>query len=359
MNAINCFPSLPHAFMRRIDEFWSPARVSRPTSGSSPLERTLKIALITVGVACFGGGQATAADKVDFQKQIQPILEKNCVKCHGPEKQKGKLRLDTKDAAMKGGKDGVVLVAGDAAKSELYRRVTLPPGHDDIMPNEGDPLTKEQADLLRDWINQGADWTEPAEARPAAAPSPESQLPANFKPGVEEAKALAKFAQIGVDIRPIAMNLPWTQANFRLSATNVTDALIAPLKDVSSLTDLNLASTKVTDAGLAAIAGLTNLTRLHLEQTQITDAGLAHLKRLARLYYLNLYGTQVTDAGLEHLKGLKNLKRVYLWQSKVTEAGAESLRSAVPDLQISTGKEFDVVVKKEEKVEEKKEEEKK
>lgn len=318
-----------------------------------------RITLIAVGAVCFGCWQTRAADKVDFQKQIQPILEKNCVKCHGSEKQKGKLRLDSKDAAMKGGKDGVIIVAGDAAKSDLYRRITLPPGHDDIMPNEGDPLTKEQADLIRDWINQGADWPLTAEAKPAAAPSPESQLPANFKPGADEAKALAKFAQTGVDIRPIAMNLPWTQANFRLSATNVTDALIAPLKDVTSLTDLNLASTKVTDAGLAAIAGLTNLTRLHLEQTQITDAGLAHLKRLTRLHYLNLYGTQVTDAGLEHLKGLKRLKRLYLWQSKVTDAGVESLRTAVPDLQISTGKEFNVVVKKEEKVEEKKEEEKK
>ena len=91
---------------------------------------------------------------MDFAKEIQPILQQTCVKCHGPEKQKGKLRLDSKEAAFKGGKDGAVLTAGDAEKSELYRRIILPKGNDDVMPNEGEPLTKAQTDLIRDWINQ-------------------------------------------------------------------------------------------------------------------------------------------------------------------------------------------------------------
>src|SRR5881296_401304 len=151
-------------------------------------------------------GPARAADKVDFAKQILPILQQNCIKCHGAEKQKGKLRLDSKEAAMKGGKDGVVIVAGDADKSELYRRITLPPGHDDIMPNEGDPLSKEQTDLLRDWINQGAEWPETAAAKPAEPSNPLAGLPTDFKPGPNEAKAATKLAQLGVDIRPLALN---------------------------------------------------------------------------------------------------------------------------------------------------------
>src|SRR5436189_5606538 len=80
---------------------------------------------------------ASAAD-VDFAKQINSIFEKSCIECHGPEKQKGKLRLDSREAALKGGKDGVVIVPKDAAKSELYRRITLPKGDDDVMPNKGD-----------------------------------------------------------------------------------------------------------------------------------------------------------------------------------------------------------------------------
>ena len=318
-----------------------------------------KLIAIAVALSWFACGQGRAEDKVDFAKQIQPILRQNCVKCHGPEKQKGKLRLDSKEVAMKGGKDGAVLVAGDADKSELYRRIILPKGDDDIMPNEGDPLSKEQTDLVRVWINQGAEWPETAAAKETGPSNPLAGLPADFKPNANETKAASKFAQLGVDVRPIAMNVHWTEANFRPQGTSITDVAIAPLKDVTSLTDLNLAGTKITDAGLAAVAALTNLTRLHLELTSVTDAGLAHLKRLSNLSYLNLYGTAVTDAGLENLKELRNLRHLYVWQTKVTEAGAKNLKEALPSVEISTGAELNVVAKKEEeKTEEKKEEKK-
>jgi mono/diheme cytochrome c family protein len=319
-----------------------------------------KLMVVAVALVCSANGQARAEDKVDFAKQIQPILRQHCVKCHGPEKQKGKLRLDSKEVAMKGGKDGVVLVAGDAEKSELYRRITLPKGHDDIMPNEGDPLSKEQTDLVRLWINQGADWPETAAQNETGPSNPLAGLPADFKPNANESKAASKFAQLGVDVRPIAINVHWTEANFRPQGTNINDVAIAPLKEVTSLTDLNLAGTKITDAGLAVVENLTNLTRLHLELTPITDAGLAHLKKLANLNYLNLYGTAVTDAGLENLKGLRNLRRLYVWQTKVTEAGVKNLKAMLPNLEISTGAELNVAAKKEEseKTDEKKEEKK-
>src|SRR5438876_6889715 len=146
-----------------------------------------KLMAVAVALVCSANGQGRAEDKVDFAKQIQPILRQNCVKCHGPEKQKGKLRLDSKEAAMKGGKDGLVIVAGDADKSEMYRRITLPKGNDDVMPNEGDTLTKAQTDSIRDWINQGADWPETAQAaKPSEPTNPLAHLPADFKPGPNE-----------------------------------------------------------------------------------------------------------------------------------------------------------------------------
>ena len=56
-----------------------------------------------------------AAATIDFHKDIRPLLEQACVGCHGAEKQKGRLRLDTKSDALKGGKNGVVIKANDAA----------------------------------------------------------------------------------------------------------------------------------------------------------------------------------------------------------------------------------------------------
>src|SRR6266542_3863808 len=117
-----------------------------------------KLLALAVALLCSANGQGRAQDKIDFAKDIQPILQQTCVKCHGPEKQKGKLRLDSKETTFKGGKDGQVITPGNADKSELYRRITLPKGNDDIMPNEGEPLAKAQIELFRDWINQGAEW---------------------------------------------------------------------------------------------------------------------------------------------------------------------------------------------------------
>ncbi|MEW6306003.1 MAG: PSD1 and planctomycete cytochrome C domain-containing protein [Verrucomicrobiota bacterium] len=113
---------------------------------------TLPVMLLTAAT-----GVAQTA-KVDFERQVYPIFQKACFECHGAEKQKGKLRLDTREAAMKGGSSGGSIVPGKAKESELYRRITLPAGHDDVMPNRGEPLSKAQTDLIGRWINEGARW---------------------------------------------------------------------------------------------------------------------------------------------------------------------------------------------------------
>jgi mono/diheme cytochrome c family protein len=305
--------------------------------------------VIVTGTALAVNFGFAAEAKVDFTKEIQPILQQNCVKCHGAEKQKGKLRLDSRAAALKGGKDGPALVAGDAAKSDLIRRVSLPKTDDDVMPSEGDPLSKAQIELLKEWINQGAVWPETAVAKetgPAKPPGP--VLPADFKPSAAEQKAIAALAQKGIEVRPIAANLNWREANLRLLGTSVTDTVIAPLKDIQGLVDLNLAGTRITDAGLANLKALANLQRLHLELTAVTDAGLAHLKNLPNLTYLNLYGTKVTDSGLDQLKGLKHLRNLYVWQTKVTDAGVKKLKAALPNVDVSTGWDITALAKKEE-----------
>ncbi len=94
-----------------------------------------------------------AQEPVDFAKSIQPVFETSCLSCHGPEKQKGKLRLDLKESALKQGNPDSVITPGDAAR-QLYRRIILPEDDDDQMPNKAKPLPKAQTDLVRDWINQ-------------------------------------------------------------------------------------------------------------------------------------------------------------------------------------------------------------
>ena len=102
---------------------------------------------------------AAAAGTVEFAKDIQPILAGSCFSCHGPEKQKGDLRLDSAETLRRGGESGQVIVAGKSAESLLIQLVAgLQP--DKKMPAKGDPLTAEQIGLLRAWIDQGARWPE-------------------------------------------------------------------------------------------------------------------------------------------------------------------------------------------------------
>jgi hypothetical protein len=92
-----------------------------------------------------------------YSHDIKPLFEKSCFKCHGTEKQKGKLRLDSLEAIKKGGENGEVIIVGKSEKSSLVHAIAaLDP--DMTMPPEGkgDPLTKEQVGLIRAWIDQGA-----------------------------------------------------------------------------------------------------------------------------------------------------------------------------------------------------------
>jgi mono/diheme cytochrome c family protein len=315
------------------------------------LQHFVGLTAFTVGLTLSVRG---AENKVDFAKDIQPIFQKSCLQCHGPEKSKGKLRLDSKAAAFKSDE---VLVAGQPEKSDLYRRITLPPGDDDIMPAKGDLLTKVQTDLIREWIKQGAEWPEGLVIKIAEEKTADKDPRQPIKPSPAEEKAIAQLNQLGVQVRPVAMNVTWTTANFRGIDSNNVGKALPLLAQVQTLEDVNLAGLNLKDESLKPLAGLVNLTHLHLEKNPIGDPGLAYLKGLVNLTYLNLYDTQVGDAGVNQLKELKRLKNLYLWQTKVTDDGAKNLQAALPKVDINRGWELTALAKEEEKKTEPKKEE--
>jgi hypothetical protein len=114
-----------------------------------------------------GSPPPASTQKIDFSKDIQPILSANCYECHGPEKQKAGLRLDQKQAALKGGDTGPLLIPGKSSESLLIQAVTGTKTDLAQMPKKKDPLTAEQIGSLRAWIDQGADWPEMALATKA------------------------------------------------------------------------------------------------------------------------------------------------------------------------------------------------
>ncbi|MDP7048531.1 MAG: DUF1553 domain-containing protein [Verrucomicrobiota bacterium] len=103
-----------------------------------------------------------AADhKVSFSKEIYPLLEQSCTKCHGKGKAKGGFSLETREQLLAGGDAGVSVVVGNSAGSYLVDLVSgIDP--DNVMPQKGSKFTPEQVGLVRAWIDQGLQWEEGA-----------------------------------------------------------------------------------------------------------------------------------------------------------------------------------------------------
>ncbi len=278
-----------------------------------------------------------AQEKVDFARQVVPILVGRCIECHGPDKEKGDLRLDTKAFAFPG-EDGTI-VPGKPDDSEFLHRVMLPLGDEDIMPAKGEPLSKAQQDLLRQWISEGAEW--PASGDQVIAEALEKrripklvfELPA-LEAGEAQAveKAMAVLRTRGAVVQRLAADTEAIDVNFSLRRDQVGDAevrLLAPL--AKRLVWLDLSRTGIGDDAVAALRALPELRRLNLANTKLGDGALARLAGLPKLEVLNVYGTGLGDEGLLRLAAAPNLRKLYVWQTKVTKAGAEKVLAAVAE----------------------------
>jgi Planctomycete cytochrome C/Leucine Rich repeat len=279
---------------------------------------------------------------VDFAKDVKPILESTCIRCHGPEKVKGKLRLDTREGFVKGSENGPIFVAGKADESKMYKLVNQPKSSEDRMPNEGEPLTKAQIEIIQKWINEGAKWPDGLvlKATVAGAAPTTSVIPKD-NPGLPiseaEKAALLKLNTAGVLAQRLALSTNFARVDFSLRGKEVKDDELALLKDIPNLVELNLGGTNISDASLVHLKSSANLTKLGLQNTKISDAGLEHLKGLTKLSSLNVYGTTVTDKGLDSLAGLKSLKHLYVWMTKVSPEGAKKLSGAIVGLDVNRG----------------------
>ena len=120
-------------------------------------------------------------DSVEYRRDIKPLLKTRCYACHGGREQQANLRLDTGEFMRRGGDSGAVFVSGQPAASLLVERVAAE-GEDERMPPEGEPLTKQQIELLSRWIEQGA--RSPAEEEPDADPREHWAFKAPLMPAV-------------------------------------------------------------------------------------------------------------------------------------------------------------------------------
>jgi mono/diheme cytochrome c family protein len=125
------------------------------------------------------------ADKVDFQRDVQPIFAKHCVSCHGPELQMNGFRLDRRADALRGGTQ-TDIGPGNADGSRLYHRL-IGTNFGQQMP-PGGPLSDADIEIVKRWIDEGAEWPDQISGEPQALPvdADASQLIALIRDGQTE-----------------------------------------------------------------------------------------------------------------------------------------------------------------------------
>jgi hypothetical protein len=295
----------------------------------------------------------TAHGAVDFQKEILPIFEANCVKCHNADKAMGKLKLDSAAGIEeKLAAEAHLLTKGDPDKSELYERLVLPAEDKKRMPKSADPLDQKSIDLIAAWIKEGAvlptvavviepvvevipmptEKPEAAPAKPTLEPLPLPEVPAAPQEAVD------KLLAAGAQVLPLYADSNLLDVSFALAAQPPNDETLTLLNDVAEqVYSLNLKNAKVSDAGWSALARLKNLNHLDLHGSSFSDSAATNLAGLPRLESLNLYETGVTDGILEPLKTLPRLQKLYLWKTNVTLGAATALAQEKPTLEWNLG----------------------
>jgi mono/diheme cytochrome c family protein len=138
-----------------------------------------------------------ASQKIDFARDVQPIFEQSCIKCHSGDRPKGKYSLTSRPDALKGGQDQVDIIIGKSEQSPLIHYVARVIADSEMPPvDKGKPLSSNQVGILRAWIDQGAVWPDTivlGEKKEVAQAAPSKALPPPASQKIDFAK----------DIKPI------------------------------------------------------------------------------------------------------------------------------------------------------------
>jgi len=275
----------------------------------------------------------TDPDRISFAV-VAEILGANCVRCHGPERDRGGIRLATLEEVQE------VIDPGFPESSLLVEVIRLPEDDPLHMPKNKPSLPEEQIQTLERWIKQLG---EQEQAASIASPPEQSQIAPPQQPEASAPEATAgptsqrTFTDAELQARDQALReLQSRGALARRISERTQDVevrileqreefgdddarLLVPLREF--ITTLDLTGAGITDAALESVGQLHRLHSLRIGETAIGDAGLAHLAELANLERLDLHQTSVTNGGVRQLFELPRLQTLHLWETRV-DAGA-------------------------------------
>jgi len=278
-----------------------------------------------------------------YKVAIAPVFEQKCVSCHGPDKTKGDLQLNTQENILKGGKDGNILAVSADKDAILLEKIHLPLTNDDHMPPEGKTqLSSEEIDLLNQWIKAGADFKMQLNDLPkddnlyllanAVIPKPtQPDFPKKDLPDLDE------YNTNYCTVNYLFNGSDKVEANFFQGSFYDRESLKKLEKIKDNIVHLDMQGMPLKKEDLDLILQFRNLEKLNLNYTGLNIQLLESLKSLPKIKDLSISGIECDEASLDEFLNKAKITSLTVWSDKVNENQLATIIAKYPNIDIVVG----------------------
>ena len=285
-----------------------------------------------------------------YEKAIAPILTQKCVSCHGPDKVKGKLQLQSPELIIKGGKDGNILTSFHNEEALLLQRIHLPNADEKHMPPDGKlQLTLEELTLLTKWVKAGGNFTKKISelaktdslailAMAYKAPAKGSGDKKNTAPDLKE------FNSNYLTVNYLFNGSEDIEVNFFQGTFYKIEQLKNLEKIKDKIVSLNMQGMPITKEDLAIIVQFSHLKKLNLNYTNLKIGDLEALKNISSLVNLSICGMEVNQNSLKTLLDKAPFTEVHIWTNHSSEKEFQQLSASNKKVKIIIGDNLDAEI---------------
>lgn len=286
-----------------------------------------------------------------YEDIVMPILEARCYTCHSDRKQKGELRLDSRESILEGGESGDPLITDDLDQSKLYHVLNLPLSDDLHMPPKGKPqLTDLQVEVLGTWIKEGGQpgkrvmqyadqralesWYEDMIAAEKLFANP---LIPGDPVSIPDEELVVKLQDSGVLVQRVGMDNNYLEMSF----INIPVLSTELIQEATQLNEhviwMDISGHALDDAHLDQLVRFTRVTDLNIARSTLPEGGLGKLSALEQVQVLNLTGTDLSGSGIEVLADWPGLRKVFTYQSGISTESVIRFAQTNPEIEVDTG----------------------
>ncbi len=285
-----------------------------------------------------------------YEKAIAPILTQKCVSCHGPDKVKGKLQLQSPELILKGGKDGNILNGIQNEEALILQRIHLPNADEKHMPPiDKLQLTLEELTLLNKWVKAGGNFTKKISelaktdslailAMAYKAPAKGSGDKKNTAPDLKE------FNSNYLTVNYLFSGSEEIEVNFFQGSFYKIEQLKNLEKIKDKIVSLNMQGMPITKEDLTIILQFTKLKKLNLNYTKLTLNDLQPLKSINSLKNLSICGMDVNQNTLTKFLEKAPFTEINIWTNHSSKKEFQQLSASNKKVKIIIGDNLDAEI---------------